>query len=291
MSTKRTSLAEVVEKAPTSSLVPIPPVKWAGGKRQLVDELLKLFPENFNTYHEPFLGGGAVFFALSDKIRRYSYLSDINDHLISMYRGIKRGADEVADLLEGRKSTRQAYEAVRADNFSRGNIFERAADFIYCNKAGFNGLCRYNRKGQFNVPWGKRENVTYCDRTSLKAVQSALRRVDLCTGDFRKLPFEVRRGDLVYCDPPYAPLSEDSDFTEYYKGGFSAADQTALRDVARNWGKRGAHVVISNSTAPLIRELYKGKEWEIHEVQARRAINSKVERRGKIGELIIRYKE
>ncbi len=268
--------------------LPRPFLKWAGGKTQLLDALMARMPAAFRAYHEPFLGGGALFFALhrAGKLTR-AFLSDSNAELIDAYIAIRDHAEEVIALLAGYPHDRDFYYALRAQDPWRLSLPERAARMIYLNKTGYNGLYRVNRRGQFNVPFGRYKSPRYLDPDNLRAVARALQ-----TADIRHQPFEraleaARTGDFVYFDPPYAPLSSTAHFTAYQAGGFGPEDQARLRDVCLALSDAGVRVMVSNSDVDIIRVLYARPPFRIHRVEARRNINSKASARGKIGELII----
>ena len=257
-----------------------PFLKWVGGKTQLLPALLSHVPKSFGAYHEPFLGGGALFFALQPK---QAYLSDINLDLINTYRGVRNDcATVVIDLqrLAAQHADEEYYYLLRTE-FNR---HPTPARFIYLNKTCFNGLYRVNKSGDFNVPRGKYKNPNICDAETLLECSEALRNATLtCT------PFQTIRpaeGDFWYADPPYVPLNATSDFTAYDKTGFDKMDQIRLRDFALKLKRRGVHVMLSNSDTPFVREIY--KDFEIHTVEARRNVNSKGSKRGKVSEVIIK---
>lgn len=261
-----------------------PFVKWAGGKRQLLDRILPYVPEQFGAYHEPFVGGGALFFSLQP---RTATLSDSNERLIRTYRGIRDNVERVSSLLRSYPHEKDFFLELRSlDIDASEDDAEVAAWFIYLNKTGFNGLYRVNRRNIFNVPFGNYKNPNICDEDGLRACSSALKRVRLEIGGFEEVIGRAKPGDFVYFDPPYVPLSSSSDFTSYTSQGFDMASQIRLRDIARELKSRKVHVLLSNSSADLVRELY--ADFEQIEVSATRLINSKVEGRGKVTELLIR---
>lgn len=272
----------------TPSAVAHPFVKAVGGKRKLVPFLKTLIPSSFGVYHEPFVGGGALFLDLGPK---KGVLSDLNSKLVTAYQGVRDHSEEVIQILKSFKNDSEAYYAVRERNFDQGSIAQRAAEFIYINKTCFNGLFRENSSGRFNTPFGKNPKATICDEVNIRAVARRLHGVAVFTEDFRAITKRgvgaPKKGDLVYFDPPYAPISKTSDFTAFTKAGFGDEEQRALRDVALQLKKMGVFVMVSNSTAPIIRELYEGNDWNVNEVQAARSINSAVDKRGKITELVI----
>lgn len=261
-----------------------PFLKWAGGKRQLLPELLRHVPERFPRYYEPFVGGGALFFSLRPP---KAMLADVNERLIRTYRGVRDHVDDVIDLLRGYPHTEKFFYKLREVDIDTRTDAEVAAWFIYLNKTGFNGLYRVNRRNIFNVPFGRYENPAICDEVTLRACSKALANAELLIADFESVVTKSRRGDFVYFDPPYVPLSITSSFTSYTSGGFGSDEQTRLRDVALKLKKRGVSVLLSNSSAKSVRDLYK-KGFEIIEVSATRLVNSKASGRGAITELVIR---
>jgi DNA adenine methylase len=260
-----------------------PFLKWAGGKTALLPEILPRLPKKIGTYYEPFVGGGAVFFALAAERFERAVLGDANENLIETYFSIKEDLGMVIPLLKlhARKHSEEYFYKVRANP---GQYI--AARMIYLNKTCFNGLYRVNKKGEFNVPFGKYTNPTICDEENLRAVSAVLYKVEFFPGDFEVTVQDAEKGDAVYFDPPYAPLSETANFTTYTAGGFGFDHQIRLRDVAKRLITRGVHVLLSNSDTPLVRDLYK-KGFKIEEVQAPRRVNSKGGKRGNVGELLI----
>jgi DNA adenine methylase len=257
-------------------------VKWAGGKRQLLAAILAQIPKEYGTYHEPFLGGGAVFFALSP---RKAFLSDSNERLVRCYQGIKSNVDEVISLLNDFKRSRRFFERMRRREIDKASDAKVAAWFIYLNKTGFNGLYRVNSKNQFNVPFGDNKNAQIFDAENLKACSKALADAEINSEDFNGVWDRAQPNDLVYFDPPYVPISATSYFTSYTADGFTHDDQVRLRNLALRLKEKGVHVLLSNSSSAA--ELY-SKDFSVIEVLASRAVNSKAERRGKITELLIR---
>ena len=275
-----------------------PFLKWAGGKRQLLPHLLPRVPNcvkrGESRYFEPFVGGGALFFAVQPA---WAALSDSNHSLMATYRAIRDEVDRVIVELKAHAKlhSEKHYYEVRA-RFGRGfadhkNMAWLAAALIYMNRTGFNGLYRTNRAGYFNVPFGRYANPTICDEERLRVCSKALRRCcgldgRLASADFEEVEKRVEQGDFVYFDPPYVPLSATASFTAYGKDGFGDADQVRLRDLALRLKRRGVVVVLSNSSAPRVRDLYK-RGFKVTEVDARRAVNSVASKRGAVKELII----
>lgn len=260
-----------------------PFLKWAGGKRRLLPQILPHVPR-FGRYHEPFVGSGALFFHLGPP---RATLSDNNERLVRAYRGLKDDVDGVIGLLSGYKHERRFYEKMREHDIDRAATdAEVAAWFIYLNKTGYNGLYRVNSKNRFNVPFGDYARPNFCDEGTLRSCAKMLKRTRIEREDFECAARRARPGDLVYFDPPYVPLSVTSSFTSYTSDGFDMEDQRRLRDVALSLKKRRVHVLISNSSAPAVYELY-DKGFRIVEVSARRDINCKGGGRGEIIELLI----
>lgn len=268
-----------------------PFLRYAGGKRQLLPELLRRLPPSWKDYHEPFVGGGALFFALRRLFPRAGMnLGDANDDLMVTYRALRDDVEGVIRNLQMYATTHRErgadfYREVRAADRRSMAPEGRAAWMIYLNRTSFNGLWRVNKAGVYNVPYGKLSNPTICDALNLRAVSADLQGASLGRGvDFRVTTGWVRPGDLVYLDPPYVPVAATS-FVAYAAGGFGVDQQIALRDEAMRLRDIGAHVILSNSGAPLVRELYAG--WTIEEVSARRNINRNGAGRGPVPEVII----
>ena len=233
-------------------------------------------------YFEPFLGGAAVFFHLNHP---QSFLSDTNRELVELYQVVKQEVEGLIEVLQIHKYERTYYYGVRSQNPLTLTPVQRAARLIYLNKTCFNGLYRVNSKGQFNVPFGRYKNPNICDPEGLRAASKALRQADISIGDFESILGKAEKGDFVYFDPPYHPMTKTSSFTSYTAGNFGEPEQRRLAEVYARLAERGCYVMLSNSDTPLIRELY--CRFHIHEIRANRAINSKPERRGKITELLI----
>lgn len=269
---------------PRPNGVPRPFLKWAGGKRQLVPELLRNAPARFNTYHEPFVGGGALFFALAP---RRAVLYDNNLRLIRTWRAIRDDVEAVIARLRSYPHDKAFFLEMRERDIDREADAEVAAWLIYLNRTAYNGLYRVNRRNVFNVPFGRYSAPTICDAENLRACSRALQGVRLLHTDFTSALELCERGDFVYFDPPYAPLSPTSSFTAYTADGFGPEEQIRLRDTALALKRRGVDVLLSNSASKFVREIY-AEGFEVEEVLAMRAINCHGERRGQIAELIIR---
>lgn len=272
--------------AVSSCLLPRPFLKWAGGKGRLIEQYQPYFPTQFQHYHEPFLGGGALFFHLARRCQD-AVLSDLNEELINVYQCVRNHVETVIELLEGHQVNHcpHYYYDVRSQ-VSLSSPYQRAARLIYLNKTCFNGLYRENSKGYFNVPMGRYKNPKICDPVTLKLASEVLQKTDIRCQTFPEiLNRAFGREDFVYFDPPYHPISATSSFTGYNRYGFKAADQQQLQGTFSCLAERGVQIMLSNSDCPLIHRLY--ENFYIHPMQASRAINSKTQRRGKVSELLI----
>lgn len=267
-------------------------VKWAGGKGQLIEQFIPLFPKKINRYFEPFVGSGAVFFFITQKFNpKEIILSDTNEELINTYKIIKEDVERLIVELKQHSEYHKAegkkyYLTIRATNPKLLPDLERAARFIYLNKTCFNGLYRVNSKGQFNVPMGDYKNPDIIQEDRLRKVSKLLQKVILKVMSFEKIVSLAKKGDFIYFDPPYYPLKKTS-FTSYNKDIFMEKEQTLLRDVFVKLHKKGCLVMESNSDTEFIKKLYDSKEFKIHIVKATRMINSDANGRGKINEVVI----
>jgi DNA adenine methylase len=283
-------------------------LKWAGGKRQLLPFIRAYYPARFNRYIEPFFGSGAVFFDLSAAGRlrgRRVRLADANPDLVGCYVMLRDHTDEVIAALQDlaaqhRRGGDAFFYEVRDGRFNPARVAsaaytpQLAAMLIYLNRTGFNGLFRLNRRGEFNVPAGRYENPRICDPAHLRQVAGALQQkgVTIELGSFEPSLRHAAAGDFVYCDPPYAPLSKTANFASYTAAGFGPDDQARLQQAVIEAAGRGAAIVLSNSSAPLIESLYttpaaQGAGLFVQRVPARRAINSRATSRGPIEELLV----
>ncbi len=271
-----------------------PFLKWAGGKTQLLNTLFDFFPKDFNGYFEPFLGSAAVFFFLRRQYGQFTaHLNDANEELINSYRIIRDDLDSLLPELEQLKrnhSTKQYY-AIRAKSPETLGTIQRAARLIYLNKTCFNGLYRVNSKGEFNVPIGSYKNPKIYEKSGLRAASNALEEAKLHSGDFNFVLEYANAKDLVYFDPPY--YTEGNGFTSYANTGFGKSstaiqEHRRLAEVAQQLTTRGVYVVISNSDSEYTRKLYSTyHEFTVHEIRARRNINSKGSGRGPVSELVV----
>ena len=272
---------------------PKPFIKWAGGKSQLLDQFTPLFPKQFNNYFEPFTGSAAVFFYLYTLREtgtisfKNARLTDLNDELILVYKTVRDNVDELISLLASHRQShnKEYYYHVRSVKPETLSDTERAARFIYLNKTCFNGLYRVNRSGQFNVPMGSYKNPQIFNEGELRSASESLRGVDLAVANYADVLLHAKSGDFFYFDPPYLPISKTSYFTGYTKYPFAEKEQQELKDVFLQLDKSGCKVMLSNSWADLILDLY--RDYNLIEVKASRAINSDAEKRGKISELVV----
>ncbi len=279
-------IAKILEEKPK------PFVKWVGGKRQLLKQfrLLNLYPPvNFdpklNKYFEPFVGGGAVFF---DLLPEKAELSDLNSELVTTYNVIKNNVDTLIESLRKHKYEKEYYLKVRAKNPNELSDVEVASRFIYLNRTGFNGMYRVNSKGGFNVPFGRYNNPIICDEKNLRRVSKALQKVSINHQDYKEVLKNAKKGDFIYFDPPYYPISKTASFTSYTAESFLEDEQTELRNTFAELHKRGCFVMLSNSDTPFINKIYSEiSSAKITKVEAVRAINSKGSKRGKITEVLV----
>ncbi len=263
-----------------------PFLKWAGGKRQIIGELLKRMPKKYNRYFEPFIGGGALFFTIQPD---NAYISDINSELINVYKVIADNVQELTTDLKQHKNSKEYFFEIRnidrTEKYKEWSDVQKASRLIYLNRTCFNGLYRVNAKGEFNVPFGKYSNPRIVDEENLINCSKILRNTQIETADFSEMLHLVQKNDFLYLDPPYHPLNETSAFTSYTKEGFNASMQERLRDFCSDLDRKGAFFMLSNSNTKLINELYKGFNKSI--VHATRAINSDASKRGKVEEVVI----
>ncbi len=293
-----------------------PFLKWAGGKKQLLDEFYKRFPDEMKTgkiqrYVEPFVGGGAVFFYVATKFRIEEYhIFDINEELFLTYNVVKNDVDELVEVLKalesdffGLNTEREQYYYRVREQFNKSktesnlnkhnhNWIERAAQVIFLNRTCFNGLFRVNSNGEFNVPYGKYKNPSILNEDNLRNVSKLLENTEIHLGDFADCEPLVDRHTFVYMDPPYRPLNQTSSFTSYHKSNFNNKDHKRLAEFYKVLDKKGAKLMLSNSDPKnensdddFFEELYSG--FRIERVPARRMINCNGTKRGAIDELVI----
>ncbi len=272
-----------------------PFVKWAGGKRQLVPTILaNHLPKNYNlqTYYEPFIGGGALLFSLQPK---KAVINDSNAELINCYKIIKNSLDELIEDLKNHKNNEYYYYDIRdwdrEKNFKSKTEVQRASRIIFLNKTCYNGLFRVNSQGQFNVPFGKYKNPNILDIAVLKAVNKYLNenQVRILNSDFQEAVKDAKRGDFIYLDPPYDPISETASFTGYDVNGFNKQEQRRLKEVFDDLNSRGCHILLSNACTEFIEDLY--KDYLHTKISAIRAINCNGKKRGKVDEILVKNYE
>ena len=251
-------------------VVPAKPIlKWAGGKTQMLGDLLPKVPSSYGRYIEPFLGGGAMFFALQPE---QAVIADSNPELINLYRQVANHVDDVVCQLKKYENTQEMFYTVRGQDWTMLPEAEAAARTIFLNKTCFNGLYRVNKKGLFNVPFGKYKNPKICDEEGLKAASAALKKAEIVCGDYLLvLEHYAQPGDFVFLDPPYLPISEYSDFKRYTKEQFYEEDHVELAKMVKTLHERGCHVILTNSNHPLVHELY--APFTIDVIQTKRHIS------------------
>ena len=267
--------------------MPVPFLKWVGGKRQLVPVISKFIPSGITRLVEPFMGGGAVFFTGN---YNNGWLNDVNDELVNCYQIVKHQPEALIESLSHHIYEKSYYLKIRAldrqaDGLRGLSEVERASRFIYLNRTGFNGMYRVNAKGQFNVPFGRYTNPRICDAEGLYACSEHLQNCQLSCLDFETVLDSTQSGDFVYLDPPYIPLSDTSYFTSYSTAGFSFSDQERLAQAVRRLDSRGISFVLSNSFSPQLETLYSG--FQFHQVEAARNINARGDGRKAISEYIV----
>jgi len=271
---------------------PKPFVKWVGGKRQLLAQFrnLNLYPPELfdiktGRYFEPFVGGGAVFF---DLLPEKGFLSDLNKELVTTYNVIKNDVDDLIVSLKKHKTDKEYFLKIRAQEPNKLSDVDIASRFIFLNRTCFNGLYRVNSKGGFNVPYGKHTNPLICDEDNLRKVSKALKGIEIKHRNYKEVLKKAKKGDFIYFDPPYYPVSKTASFTSYTAESFLDKEQIELRDTVLELHKRGCYVMLSNSDTPFINKIYSGyKGIRINKVEAGRAINSKGTGRVKITEVLI----
>lgn len=270
-----------------------PFLKWAGGKSRLSKQITDFFPKNFDRYFEPFLGGGAIYFAISP---REGVLNDLNKYLIGTYEIIRdnpyglinklKSISEIYHSLSSIEMKSDYYYKARAQYNSIHSVnLDKAALFIFLNKAGYNGMYRENSKGEYNIPFGKHEKCLICDEANLLRVANDLKDIKFTSTDYKDALKAAKRGDLIYLDPPYFPLSKTAKFTEYQAGGFSVREQEVLKGIYDDLHSKGCYVMMSNSYCDEIRDMY--ADYNLNVIEVGRTINSKKGERGKIKEYVV----
>lgn len=260
----------VEQLALNESVVQAKPIlKWAGGKTQMLGELLPKVPASYGRYIEPFFGGGALFFALQPE---NAVIADSNPELINMYHEVANHVDDVIECLKKYENTAEMFYAVRSQEWTVLPKAEAAARTIFLNHTCFNGLYRVNKQGKFNVPYGKYKNPKICDEEGLCAASKVLKKAEILCGDyFLVLEHYAKEGDFVFLDPPYLPISEYADFKRYTKEQFYEEDHVELANVVKSLHERGCHVILTNSNHTLVHELY--AQFNIDVIQTKRHIS------------------
>lgn len=266
-----------------------PPLKWAGGKRQLIHEIIKRIPDDHRRYYEPFFGGGAVFFEISPSD---AILNDFNSELINFYTVLRHQPHELVSILRTYINDEESFYKIR--NLDRDKVtfdklsnVERAARTYYLNRTCYNGLYRVNRNGEFNTPFGKYKNTDFVNEEDILRASELLssNNVRLLTGDFSEAVASATAGDFVYLDPPYDDLGNDTSFASYTKVGFDRDEQIRLKETCDKLNDKGVKFLLSNSATPFILDLY--SKYNVEIVKARRSINSKASGRGVIDEVLV----
>ncbi len=277
-----------------SPVVPKPFVKWAGGKRQLIPILNENLPENFGTYYEPFIGGGALLFhILTDRNDQKCSISDLNSDLVLAYTTIRNRIDDLILSLKNHeknyhKDSKSYYYSVRESN-PRSEI-EKTSRLLFLNRTCFNGLYRVNSKGKFNVPLGRYSNPNIVNEDNLRSVSNILQttQVSIKCRDFEAVLRDVKKGDLVYFDPPYQPVSNTANFTSYTNKDFTDKDLERLADLCNRLDSKGCKVLLSNSDSKQVSDIFSEKPWKVNRIQANRSINSNSKKRTGHFELLIK---
>ncbi len=266
-----------------------PFIKWAGGKSRLIDQYKPFLPTDYMRYHEPFLGGGALFFYLAPDLQaqgKKAFLSDLNPELVNVYRCVRDQVEALIEQLAVHQAQHKEAHYYQVRSQLETDPIRRAARFIYLNKTCYNGLYRENQKGLFNVPMGRYKRPPICAPDLLRSASAALQIADISERSFTAVAEQAKdAGDFVYFDPPYHPLSKTSKFTAYSRDRFTAAQQSELKTIVHQLAARHVKVLASNSDCPFIRELY--ADFAIETITAARSINSKASKRAKITEVLV----
>ena len=277
-----------------STVIPKPFVKWAGGKRQLISILNENLPKTFGTYYEPFIGGGALLFhILTERNGQKCSISDLNSDLVLAYTTIRNRIDDLISSLKNheknyRKDSKSYYYSVRESN-PRSEI-EKTSRLLFLNRTCFNGLYRVNSKGKFNVPLGRYTNPNIVNEDNLRSVSSILQssKVAIKCRDFEAVLRDAKKGDLVYFDPPYQPVSDTANFTSYTNKDFTDKDLERLAELCNKLDSKGCKVLLSNSDSKQVSDMFSAKPWKTSKIQANRSINSNSKKRTGHFELLIK---
>ena len=273
---------------------PKPFVKWAGGKRQLISVLNENLPDSFGTYFEPFLGGGALLFnMLTENNKQKCIISDLNSDLVLAYATIRDNVDDLKSSLKQhekyyQKDSKSYYYSVRESAPTKE--IEKTSRLLFLNRTCFNGLYRVNSKGKFNVPLGKYTNPNIVNEENLRSVSHILKssKVKIQCRDFEAVLRDVKKGDLVYFDPPYQPVTETANFTSYTNKNFTYNDLNRLFELCTKLDKKGCNVLLSNSNSKEVVDIFSKKPWKISKIKANRSINSNSTKRTGHFELLIK---
>lgn len=260
-----------------------PFLKWPGGKRWFVNKYKDVFPNEIQTYYEPFLGGGSVFFVLQPK---NAVIADVNKELINLYKIMRDNPNGLKELLMEHqlKHSKEYYYQTRL--CSSENDLERAAKFLYLNRTCYNGMYRVNKKGEFNVPIGTKKNCTY-DLDLFDTYATLLKRADICVDDFQNIIAKARKDDLVFADPPYAVQKKQDGFIKYNDQLFTWNDQVRLFKSLKDAKARGAKIVLTNVDCEEVREMYELGGFFVKEIERVSSIAGKATKRGVVTELLI----
>lgn len=272
-----------------------PFLKWAGGKRQLIPQIKKNMPKKYNNYYEVFLGGGAVLFSIQPS---YAIINDSNKELINCYEVIRDHPDELIEELKIHKNDKDYFYEIRGldrstKKYNKLSSIQRASRIIYLNKTCYNGLFRVNSQGEFNVPYGKYKNPDIVNEAVIKAVSKYLRdnKIEILNQDFSQALNSAQKGDFIYLDPPYDPVSDTASFTGYDINGFHKEDQRRLKELVDQLHEKGCKILLSNSYTDFIRDLYKDTYYKQTKISAIRSINSQGNKRGKVDEILVKNYE
>lgn len=273
--------------APNRLVAPV--LKWVGGKRQIIGQIMQYVPESFSTYYEPFVGGGAVLFELQPA---KAVVNDTNRELINLYMVIKDNVEELITDLKQHRNDKNYFYQLRGldrdrDSYNKLTPVQRASRMIYLNRTCYNGLFRVNKAGEFNTPFGNYKNPRIVDAITLRAVSNYFNRADITftCRDFEEVLEGAEKGAFVYLDPPYDPVSATANFTDYDRGGFDRDEQIRLKKTCDRLNLKGINFLLSNSATDFIKDLY--RDYRIEVIQAKRPINSKADKRGEIDEVLV----
>lgn len=265
-----------------------PVLKWAGGKRRLIEEITNLFPRDYDerAYHEPFFGGGALFFHIEPS---KGSINDVNKRLMNFYTVLRDKPHELINTARQYVYEKSEYYRLRK-RFNEGPLLdvEDASILLYLNKTGFNGLYRVNRMGKYNVPFGRYKHPRIVDEKRILEASKILNKVDITCERFSNVKKHAEPGDIVYFDPPYLPISDTSDFTAYSSTTFGYNDHVLLKETCLELHEKNVFFIQSNSYVPPILELYNGiDDFKIRVVKMNRPINSKASKRGQVNEILV----